>query len=99
MWDSRVMKYGLRLGFNGQFDDFDDFDDKGWLVLIIVVVFLYEVEYCIWVCKYLILMVFWVFVFILVVIVYGVWYNGLILLLIVVVLVLLLWMVVLIVND
>lgn len=34
MWDSRVMKHGLRLGFNGQFDDFDDFDDKGRPVLI-----------------------------------------------------------------
>lgn len=31
MWDSRVMKHGLRLGFNGQFDDFDD---KGRPVLI-----------------------------------------------------------------
>ena len=31
MWDSREMKRGSELGFDG---DFDDFDDKGRPVLI-----------------------------------------------------------------
>lgn len=42
MWDSRVMKHGLRLGFNGQFDDFDD---KGRPVLITAAAPSYEVEH------------------------------------------------------
>lgn len=53
MWDSRVMKHGLRLGFNGQFDDFDDFDDKGRPVLITAAAPSYEVEHRTRVRKYL----------------------------------------------
>lgn len=58
MWDSRVMKHGLRLGFNGQFDDFDDFDDKGRPVLITAAAPSYEVEHRTRVRKYLTLMAF-----------------------------------------
>lgn len=55
MWDSRVMKHGLRLGFNGQFDDFDD---KGRPVLITAAAPSYEVEHRTRVRKYLTLMAF-----------------------------------------
>lgn len=99
MWDSRVMKHGLRLGFNGQFDDFDDFDDKGRPVLITAAAPSYEVEHRTRVRKYLTLMAFRVPALILAAIAYGAWRNGLISLLIVAASVPLPWMAVLIAND
>lgn len=99
MWDSRVMKHGLRLGFNGQFDDFDDFDDKGRPVLITAAAPSYEVEHRTRVRKYLTLMAFRVPALILAAIAYGAWHNGLISLLIVAASVPLPWMAVLIAND
>lgn len=99
MWDSRVMKHGLRLGFNGQFDDFDDFDDKGRPVLITAAAPSYEVEHRTRVRKYLTLMAFRVPALILAAIAYGAWHNGLISLLIVAAPVPLPWMAVLIAND
>lgn len=99
MWDSRVMKHGLRLGFNGQFDDFDDFDDKGRSVLITAAAPSYEVEHRTRVRKYLTLMAFRVPALILAAIAYGAWHNGLISLLIVAASVPLPWMAVLIAND
>lgn len=96
MWDSRVMKHGLRLGFNGQFDDFDD---KGRPVLITAAAPSYEVEHRTRVRKYLTLMAFRVPALILAAIAYGAWHNGLISLLIVAASVPLPWMAVLIAND
>lgn len=89
MWDSRVMKHGLRLGFNGQFDDFDD---KGRPVLITAAAPSYEVEHRTRVRKYLTLMAFRVPALILAAIAYGAWHNGLISLLIVAASVPLPWM-------
>jgi hypothetical protein len=99
MWESRDMKRGSELGFDGDFDNVDDFDDRGRPVLITAAAPSYEEERRARVRKYAILMGCRVPALILAAVAYGAWHNGLISLLIVAVSVPLPWMAVLIAND